>query len=132
MRLPMHAVAMFIWVVCLLVNLAFWAGVGGSAVLGPSLREPLRVQAPLAYSYLLLGEALTAPLGMTESMAGFAEANVERHAYVTEMPAVAVDRLMAARSGWVGSLHLAPLWLLPVVGFLWWRRPRKLQTFGRR
>lgn len=132
MRLPMHALSLVLLLACLLVNLAFWAGVAGSAVLGPSLRDPLRVQAPLAYSYLLLGEALAGPLGMTESLARFAEANVERHGYVTETQAVAVDRLLAARSGWLGALHLAPLWLLPVVAFLWWRRPRRLQTFGGR
>ena len=132
MRPSPHAVSLLVWLLSLLVNLAFWAGVAGSAVLGPSLREPLRMQAPLAYSYLLIGEALAAPLGMTASMAAFAETNVERHAHVTERPAVAVDRLMAARSGWLGAMHLAPLWLLPVVGFLWWRRPRKLQTFGGR
>jgi hypothetical protein len=45
---------------------------------------------------------------------------------------LAVDCLMAARSTWMKPLHPAPLSLAPLALFLWWRRPRGLQTFGGR
>jgi hypothetical protein len=132
MQMPSYPIPTGLLLICLALDLAFWGGVAGSRTLSPVLREPLRMQAPLAYSYLLAGETVGSALGMTESLAGFAESNVDTPEQVLADPVLAVDRLMAARSGWLKPLHPAPLLLAPVALVLWWRRPRPFKTFGGR
>lgn len=132
MRLPMYLVATVLLVLCVTVNLAFWGGIASSGSIAPVLRDPLRLQAPLAYTWLLGGEAIAGPLGLETALAGFAESQVREPDQVISEQALAVDRLMAARSTWLKPLHPAPLLLAPLALVLWWRRPRGLKTFGGR
>jgi hypothetical protein len=128
----MYALTAWLLLVCVAVNVCFWGGVAASTSLAPVLREPLSREAPLAYTYLLAGEAIAAPLGLDESFAAFAEGQVQDPAQVLEVSALSVDRLMRARSGWLKPLHSAPLLLAPLALILWWRRPRPIKTFGGR
>lgn len=132
MRLPMYLATTLVLMFCVAINLAFWGGIASSSSMAPVLREPLRLQAPLAYTWLLAGEAIAGPLGMGSALADFAESHIDQPDYVLAEQALAVDRLMAARSTWLKPLHPAPLLLAPLALFLWWRRPRGLKTFGGR
>lgn len=130
MRLPSHVLATLTLVICVLINCAFWGGVATSKTLGPVVPDALRLQAPLAYTWLLLGETSGRALGLGESMAAFAEAQIDDPARVIEDRALAAERVLAGRSGWLKPLHSMPLLLLPLAAYLWWRRPRGLKTFG--
>lgn len=132
MRFPAYAIASLLFALTLAVNAAFWGGVGLSPTLGPVIRQPLPMQAPLAYTWLLIGENVGRPLGLEDALAGFAEANIDGLPQVLEGGPVAVERLLQSRSGWIAALHGVPLILLPIALFLWWRRPRGLKTFGGR
>jgi hypothetical protein len=114
------------------VNCAFWGGVASSPTLGPVVVEPLRLQAPLAYTWLILGEAAGSALGMQESLGRFAEGQLQDPARIAEQRSLAVDRALEARSSWLKLLHPLPLILLPLSLLFWWRRPRGLKTFGGR
>ena len=57
MRIPMYALATAMLLICLALNLGFWGGVAASKTPAPVLRDPHSREAPLAYSYLLAGEA---------------------------------------------------------------------------
>jgi hypothetical protein len=132
MRLPLHAAAALALVASVVLNSAFWGGVASSPTLGPVVVEPLRLQAPLAYTWLILGEAAGSALGMQESLGRFAEGQLQDPARIAEQRSLAVDRALEARSGWLKLLHPLPLILLPLSLLLWWRRPRGLKTFGGR
>ena len=118
--------------VSVVINSAFWGGVASSSILGPVIVEPLRLQAPLAYTWLLVGEAAGSALGMQENLSRFAEAQLRDPSHVAEQRSLAVERALEARSAWLKLLHPLPLVLLPLSLFLWWRRPRGLKTFGGR
>ncbi len=132
MRFPMHVVALVLLVVSLLINLAFWGGVSTSKVLGPSVPDAVRLQAPLAYTWILAGDAAARVLGLEEALARFAESQLQDPSRVVESRALAGARVMEERSGWLKPLHPLPLILLPIAVLLWWRRPRGLKTFGGR
>lgn len=132
MRIPAHVIASLLLALTLALNAAFWGGVGLSPALGSVVRQPLPMQAPLAYTWLLIGENLGRPLGLQDSLVAFAEGNIEDLPRVVEGGPLAVERLLQSQAGWIGILHGAPLILLPITVFLWWRRPRGLKTFGGR
>jgi hypothetical protein len=77
MRLPMYRLATLLLILCVAVNLAFWGEIGRSSSMAPVLREPLRLQAPLAYAWLLAGKAIAEPLGMGSTLADSAESQVD-------------------------------------------------------
>ncbi len=132
MRLPMYAPALLALVVCVLINCAFWGGVAHSRVLGPVVPEALRLQAPLAYTWLVLGEAAGSIAGLGETLAGFAEAGLGDTAPLIESRSLAAERVLESRPGWLKLLHGLPLVLLPLALLLWWRRPRGFKTFSSR
>lgn len=132
MRLPMYLPAVLVLVACVLINCAFWGGVASSRVLGPVVPEALRLQAPLAYTWLLVGEAAGSAIGMQERLAGFAERLLGDLAPLLESRSLAAERVLDARPGWLKLLHSLPLVLLPLALLLWWRRPRGFKTFSSR
>ncbi len=70
MRFPLHVVALLLLVASLLINLAFWGGVSTSKVLGPIVPDAVRLQAPLAYTWLVIGDAAArARLGRAQRLA---------------------------------------------------------------
>ncbi len=132
MRLPLYVPATVLLLISVLINCAFWGGVASSRVLGAVVPEPLRLQAPLAYTWLLAGDAAGSALGLEEVLAGFAEAQLGNVSQVVEVRSLAAERALEARSAWLKLMHPLPLLLLPVALLLWWRRPRGFKTFGGR
>ena len=132
MRFPLHVVALLLLVASLLINLAFWGGVSTSKVLGPIVPDAVRLQAPLAYTWLVIGDAAARALGVEEPLARFAESQFHDPSRVVESRPLAGVRVLDERSDWLKLVHPLPLILLPIALLLWWRRPRGLKTFGGR
>ena len=132
MRIAKHTVAGLLCVLSLLPNLAFWGGLSHSPRVAPVLAERLPSEAPLAYTWWLIGGGLGGLAGLDAALVDFAESRLDGIEALVESRGLAVDRVMAARPGWLQALHAAPLVLLAVTLLLWWRRPRRLSLFKSR
>lgn len=132
MRIAKHTVAGLLCVLSLLPNLAFWGGLSHSPRVAPVLAERLPSEAPLAYTWWLIGGALGGLTGTDAALVEFAESRLDGIEALVETRALAVDRVMQARPGWLRGLHVAPLVLFALTVLLWWRRPRRVSLFKSR
>jgi hypothetical protein len=132
MRIAKHTLAGLLCVLSLLPNLAFWGGLSHSPRVAPVLAERLPSEAPLAYTWWLLGGGLGGLAGIDGALVEFAESRLDGIESLVESRALAVDRVMAARPAWLRTLHAAPPVLLGLALLLWWLRPRKVSLFKSR
>ncbi|MCG6118630.1 MAG: hypothetical protein MEQ07_10640 [Aquimonas sp.] len=132
MRIAKHTAAGLLCALSLVPNLAFWGGLAHSPQVAPVLQERLPSEAPLAYTWWLIGGAVGGMSGMDAALVEFAESRLEGIEGLVESKPLAVDRVMAARPTWLRTLHPAPLLLFAVAAVLWWRRPRHVSLFKSR
>lgn len=138
MKIRLHLVALLAFVVSLLFNLVFWGAVKDLPDVGSSLRHGAERSAPLALSYMFIGEqvdAIVPPLqrfGLDLAGVAFAEGTQR----MKDDPNVAL--VLAFERTWNGTHRMVKFfyWACPVFGvlalILWLRRPKKVRMMGRR
>lgn len=138
MKGKLHIVSGLLLLLVLGFDLVVWGGVRDIPEVGTKITETARTQAPLAYTYIVLGELLDGAVpalgryGTDYASRAFAPA-VER---IQADPNLAIVALF---EGTLNSTHATlrlAYWLAPVLlaVFLvaWWRRPRRLSLMGGR
>lgn len=139
MKGRLHVISGLLFVLVLLFDLAVWGGVKDIPHVGPKITETARTQAPLAFTYIALGELLDASapaLGRfgTDYATQAFEPGFER---IKEDPNMAItalfERIWNRELAVVRFAYWAAPVLLALFLLAWWMRPRKVSLMrGRR
>lgn len=133
-----HVIALVLFVSCSLYDIVVWGSLPLIPEVGESIVESANREAPVAATYILLGRQLDAAL---PALQAFGEARLAA-AFSEGFPRIRVDSTVAmdlifnttwnAEHRWLKTMYWLPPLLLIVTAVLWWRRPRKITTLGRR
>ena len=138
MKRNAHVIALVLFVLFLLYDLVVWGALPAIPEVGEHIVASANREAPLAAAYILVGTPLDNALpalqafGADRLTAAFSE-GFER---IRVDSTVAIDLIFNttwnAQHRWIKFAYWMPPLLLLTTVFLWWRRPRKVSTFGRR
>ena len=138
MKNKLHIVTGVLWLAILFFDLVVWGGVKAIPDIGPKIRDAAQNQAPLALTYMVIGEQLdTLVPGLGSFGTDYAaDAFYEVTPRIKEDPNLAIallfDRSTNARHSTVHFMF----WAMPVMFVLfllfWWMRPRKVSMMGSR
>jgi hypothetical protein len=138
MKKHLFPLALLACLLCLLFDLMVWGAVKDLPDVGASLRRGAERGAPLALTYMVIGEQVDSfvpslhAFGLDLAGVAFQDGNQR----MKDDPNVALP-LVFERT-WNGAHRFIKLcfWGFPVLAllsaFLWWRRPRKVSLMGRR
>ena len=138
MKGRLHVISGLLFALVLLFDLAVWGGVKDIPHVGPKITETARTQAPLAFTYIALGELLDAyapALGRfgTDYATQAFEPGFER---INEDPNMAIvalfERLWNRELAVVRFAYWPAPVLLALFLLAWWMRPRKVRLMGGR
>jgi hypothetical protein len=138
MKRHLHVVALVLFVLSLLYDLVVWGALPRIADVGEDIVASANREAPLAATDILLGnpnESAFSPL-QAFGEARLTAALSEGFPRIKADSTVAIDLIFNttwnAAHSWLKTVYwMPPLWLV-LSAILWWRRPRKITTFGRR
>lgn len=137
MKLRLHVLLPILFVLSLLYDLALWGGTQALPGVGPSIAQSARREAPLAWTYIVLGEPLTnaMPSVRAWSVGELTRAWGDAFARIEEDPAIAMDALSGESLNGTHRRMRVAYWAPPVLLVLaliaWLRRPRQVRMMGR-
>ena len=117
--------------ICFSYDLYLWGGLKATPRVGVLLMREARVTAPLAATYMALGEKMNSVLRLTDNAKKFAERHFPQIvAQPEQLESLAVTRVLAAQRGW-GSFCYRMFPVLLVLSLLlhWWRQ-KPIRSFG--
>jgi len=135
-RLSVAALVLF--ALSLLYDLVVWGALPLVPEVGEDIVASANREAPLAATYILLGSPLDSAF---PSLQAFGEAHLtaalsEGFPRIKADSTVAIDLIFNttwnAQHGWLKTVYWMPPLMLVLAAISWWRRPRKIATFGRR
>ena len=138
MRRRLHLVAVILFVIVFLLDLAIWGAVPGLPDVGEGIARSARSETLLATTYILLGGMLDAAVpALGEFGAGFFTRAVgEAFPSIVEAPNLAMDLIFSSRfygtHGWLKTLYWAAPVLLVLSIVLWARKPKTIRLVGGR
>ena len=138
MKIRIHWVAGLFWFLCLLFDLTVWGAVKDLADVGPKIRATAQNQAPLALTYMVVGEQLDR---LVPGLGSFGKDYAEQ-AFADVLPRIKDDpniAIVALLDRTTNRQHFTvrmAYWGMPVLlalfVLLWWRRPRQVRMMGSR
>jgi hypothetical protein len=135
-RLSVAALVLF--ALSLLYDLVVWGALPLVPEVGEDIVASANREAPLAATYILLGSPLDSAF---PSLQAFGEARLtaalsEGFPRIKADSTVAIDLIFNttwnAQHSWLKMVYWMPPLMLVLAAIFWWRRPRKVATFGRR
>lgn len=138
MKRNAHVIALALFVLFLLYDLVVWGAAPSLPDVGEAIVASANREAPLAATYVLLGTPLDAALPSLQAFGAdrLTDALGEGFERIRNDATVAMDLIFNttwnAQHRWIKFAYWMPPLLLLATVFLWWRRPRKVSTFGRR
>jgi len=137
MKRSLPIVATILFVLSLAYDLIVWGAVPAVPDVGEAIAASARREALLASTYIALGSPLDSAVpalqafGEERVVAAFGE-GFER---IRVDSTVAMDLIFSSRwnamHAWLKTVYWWPPILLVLSALLWWRRPRKVHSFGR-
>jgi len=139
MKSRMHIIMGMLLLLALLFDLVVWGGVKAIPDAGPKIRQVAQTQAPLALTYMVVGEQLDALVpGFGHFGTDYAtQAFSDVLPRIKDDPNVAIIALFAGSANSQQAIVKIMYWAVPVLLGLflifWWRRPRQITSLsGRR
>ena len=138
MKRHLHVIALVVFVLSLLYDLVVWGALPRVPEVGEDIVASANREAPLAATYILLGNPIDAALAPLQT---FGEARLtaalsEGFPRIKADSTVAIDLIFNttwnAAHRWLKTVYWMPPLCLVLTAILWWRRPRKVTTFRRR
>ncbi len=137
MKNRLHVIALVLFVVCFFYDIVVWGSVYALPDVGPGIADSARREAPLATSYIALGNIVDswAPAlrdyGSQRLLDGFAD-GFER---IRDDPTVAMDLIFGpswnATHSWIKTMYWAAPILFVITVILWVRRPKHVHSLRR-
>jgi len=137
MKNRLHVIALVLFVVCFLYDLVVWGGVSALPDVGPGIADSARREAPLAATYITIGEMLDSAVPALQSFgaARLTDAFGEGFERIRADPTVAMDLIFNttwnAAHSWIKAMYWAAPVLLLLTLVLWVRRPKTLHVIRR-
>jgi len=134
----LHVVALVLFVLSLLYDLVVWGALPRIPEVGDDIVASANREAPLAATYILLGDPIDSAFSPLQAFgeARLTSALSEGFPRIQADSTVAIDLIFNttwnAAHSWLKTVYWMPPVLLVLSAILWWRRPRKITTFGRR
>lgn len=138
MKRRLHVVALVLLVLSLLYDLVVWGALPGLPEVGDDIVASANREAPLAATYILLGAPIDSAFSPLQTFgeARLTSALSEGFPRIKADSTVAIDLIFNttwnAAHSWLKTVYWMPPVFLILTAVLWWRRPRKITTFGRR
>jgi hypothetical protein len=138
MKRHLHVAALVLFALSLLYDLVVWGALPLVPEVGDDIVASANREAPLAATYILLGSPLDSAFS---SLQAFGEARLtaalsEGFPRIKADSTVAIDLIFNttwnAQHSWLKMVYWMPPLMLVLAAIFWWRRPRKVVTFGRR
>jgi len=133
----LHVVALVLFVLTLLYDLVVWGALPRIPEVGDDIVASANREAPLAATYILLGDPIDSTFLPLQAFgeARLTSALSEGFPRIQADSTVAIDLIFNttwnAAHSWLKTVYWMPPVLLVLSAILWWRRPRKVKTFGR-
>jgi hypothetical protein len=133
MRNKLHVIAGLLFLAALLFNLYVWGGLGRTRTMGPVVVDAAARELSLAGLYVPLGRRAVDAAGMSAASSEFAgEQFAAVEARVLANPQAAMETLLSEMPFAIRAIYYGAPLLLVVFAILYWRRPRVVQSMGRR
>jgi hypothetical protein len=138
MKNRLHLIALVLFVLCFLYDLVVWGSVSALPDVGPSIADSARREAPLAATYITLGETLDSAVPSLQAfgagrLSGALSEGFER---IRADPTVAMDLIFDttwnASHRWIKTMYWGAPVLLLLTIILWVRRPKTVHMIRRR
>ena len=137
MKNRLHVIALVLFVLCFLYNLVVWGSVRVLPEVGPSIADSARREAPLATTYITLGDILDSAVpslqafGSERLTAAFGEGFERIRADPTVAMDLIFDTTWNASHRWIKTMYWAAPVLLLLTLILWVRRPKAVHMVRR-
>lgn len=138
MKDRLHLVALALFLLAFLYDCVLWGAVSALPDIGRGIVASAKQEAPLASTYIVLGELLDASVPGLHAFGEqrVARAFVEGFASLDNDTDAAMDTIFHeswnATHRWLRIMYWVPVPLLLAFLVLWWRRPRRVRSMGRR
>jgi hypothetical protein len=138
MKRHLHVIVLVLFALSLLYDIVVWGALPLVPEVGEDIVASANREAPLAATYILLGSPIDsafAPLqafGEVRLTAALSEGFPRIKADSTVAIDLIFNTTWNAGHNWLKTVYWMPPMLLLLGAILWWRRPRKVTTFGRR
>lgn len=138
MKSRLHVIALVLFVLSLLYDVIVWGALPQIPDIGDDIVDSANREAPLAATYVLLGRPIDAAVPALQAFGEerLTDAFSEGFERIRVDSTVAMDLIFNttwnAEHRWLKTVYWFPPLLLIVTFILWWRRPRKVATLGRR
>jgi len=137
MKSRLHVIALVLFVLCLLYDLVVWGSVRVLPDVGPGIAESARREAPLAATYITLGDLIDSAVPSLQAFGSdrLTDAFGEGFERIRADPTVAMDLIFGttwnASHRWIKTMYWAAPVLLLLTLILWLRRPKAVHMVRR-
>lgn len=138
MKRNAHVIALVLFILFLLYDLVVWGALPAIPDVGEDIVASANREAPLAAAYILIGAPIDNAVPALQAFGTdrLTTAFGEGFARIKADSTVAMDLIFSSnwnvQHRWIKFTYWLPPLLLLATAILWWRRPRKVSTFGRR
>jgi hypothetical protein len=133
----LHVIALVLFVSSLLYDVVVWGGVRALGDIGVAITESARREAPLAATYIAVGQVVDGAMPSLGEFGGerLADALGGGFERIRDDPAIAMDltfgSTLNASHTWLRTMYWAPPALLLLTFVLWVRRPKPVRVLRR-
>lgn len=138
MKYRLYLIALVLFLASFTYDCVVWGAMPGLAGVGPSVVESARREAPLATTYIVIGERLDHRFGALQSFGAkrLNDALGEGFARIAEDRTVAMDLIFNttwnSSHRWLKTAYWAAPFFLLLTSVLWGLRPRRVHALVRR
>jgi hypothetical protein len=137
MKNRLHVIALVLFVLCFLYDIVVWGGVQALPDVGPAIADSARREAPLAATYIAIGNVVDSALPSLGAFGSARLANAFGDGFerIRADPTVAMDLIFSstwnAAHSWIKLMYWATPILLLLALILWVRRPKQVRVLRR-